>query len=1069
MYVEEGGTATFTSLCASNAKMYLDGYTSQITVSQGSLTVYDKGIAESLLLSGSAVVSGGTVNKTTIYNGGMMTVYSKGVVSSTTIRKGGSLLVAGDEATASSTTVQSGGSFCVYGSKARAESSFIQSGYMQVFLGAKVHSTEISKGGLLEVSSGVAEETIVKSDGRLIIISGGSATGTTVNKGGTMDIIAEAGKASNTVVLEGGAVNIASQGKANDITVSQGGRLNVADGGEAETVSLKGGDLEVTSGGSADGIKIEANGCLVVSADGRANDANIKEGRLNVYEQGEVYDSIITGGSMFVFKGGNAGYIKINSGAMYVSSGGSASYIDVAQGGYLSILDEYVTVKKIKEEGGYVDIKNSLEGCFTTNTFSDITVLRASATVHSGTTAVNTTLKTLGSMVVFSGGQASGTVVSSGGLLYVSQGGSAINTTAYGRLEVEGLAMGNTVFSGGELTVNGINNDDRFVYDQTFNYLSACASDSIIDGGNLLLCYGGIAEKTTLRANGILTVSSDCTADATTIDSKGILKISQGGKAWNTILNSGSAVVFDGGKALANTINGGQMIVSSGGGTYETTVNSGGSLLILEGGVHSGTLQIENGALVSASQGGIIDFTVYMRFDCSTALVNDWSRIKGGNLASYTLTVDSMQDYGTYVLADGAAAFNQNITVMALDGATMSKASNGTVSLDQTLKCIEEKKKYSLHLEDSSLILEISELHGDPLRFLRGSLDSLSWEAQEVPGYVVEYSKDDFKHVLSVNTTKNGLNTLELANGNYEWRARAVDSEIWKQGNGFSVNQQASNQPRVISAPANGKDVLFFAKANGIWDDSFVAQHVGSLEGWTGTNQCVELDGKNKFNNLYQGSTDFSILVLTDDDNGDAICLDDIFSEMPDGLDAQARISMIDEIRAGAGNDLLDLTSQRFAYVGNGMTVHGGLGDDTIWANKGVNRLFGDAGNDSIVGGSDNDIIAGGSGDDYLHGGGGNDIFCFGGNWGQDTVEQLADGKVTLWFDEGSLKNWDRKNLVYSDGDNSVTLKGVTADKVSLVFGNANEQYGELVALGAFNDFTSEKIYEDGARMGYLA
>ena len=34
--------------------------------------------------------------------------------------------------------------------------------------------------------------------------------------------------------------------------------------------------------------------------------------------------------------------------------------------------------------------------------------------------------------------------------------------------------------------------------------------------------------------------------------------------------------------------------------------------------------------------------------------------------------------------------------------------------------------------------------------------------------------------------------------------------------------------------------------------------------------------------------------------------------------------------------------------------------------------------------------------------GGGNDIFCFGGNWGNDTVEQLAGGKITLWFESGS-------------------------------------------------------------------
>ena len=88
----------------------------------------------------------------------------------------------------------------------------------------------------------------------------------------------------------------------------------------------------------------------------------------------------------------------------------------------------------------------------------------------------------------------------------------------------------------------------------------------------------------------------------------------------------------------------------------------------------------------------------------------------------------------------------------------------------------------------------------------------------------------------------------------------------------------------------------------------------------------------------------------------------------------QARIAQIDEIRAGLGDDIVDMTSQRFAYVGDGVKVYGGLGNDTIWANNGNNSLFGDAGNDRLVGGSDDDIIIGGAGNDSMHGGGGEDI-----------------------------------------------------------------------------------------------
>ena len=97
-----------------------------------------------------------------------------------------------------------------------------------------------------------------------------------------------------------------------------------------------------------------------------------------------------------------------------------------------------------------------------------------------------------------------------------------------------------------------------------------------------------------------------------------------------------------------------------------------------------------------------------------------------------------------------------------------------------------------------------------------------------------------------------------------------------------------------------------------------------------------------------------------------------------------------------------------------------------------------------------------------MHGGGGEDIFTFCDNWGADTAEQLADGDVTLWFESGSLDNWDASTLTYTDGNSSVKVSGVTADKVSLKFGDdGSDLYASLAARGAFADFSSEKIFEE--------
>jgi Ca2+-binding RTX toxin-like protein len=98
-------------------------------------------------------------------------------------------------------------------------------------------------------------------------------------------------------------------------------------------------------------------------------------------------------------------------------------------------------------------------------------------------------------------------------------------------------------------------------------------------------------------------------------------------------------------------------------------------------------------------------------------------------------------------------------------------------------------------------------------------------------------------------------------------------------------------------------------------------------------------------------------------------------------------------------------------------------------------------------------VIVGGSGSDSMHGGGGDDIFTFGGAWGCDTVEQLANGSVTLWFETGSEDNWDAESLTYSDGINTVSVSGCV--NVTIVFGNK-----EGLPEGIFADAVCDKIFK---------
>ena len=142
------------------------------------------------------------------------------------------------------------------------------------------------------------------------------------------------------------------------------------------------------------------------------------------------------------------------------------------------------------------------------------------------------------------------------------------------------------------------------------------------------------------------------------------------------------------------------------------------------------------------------------------------------------------------------------------------------------------------------------------------------------------------------------------------------------------------------------------------------------------------------------------------------------------------------------------------------MNIHGGDGDDIIWTNKGDNFLFGDAGDDRIVGASGNDVIAGGIGNDSMHGGGGDDVFTFGYDFGVDTIEQLADGTVTLWFASGDIANWNAETLTYTDGENSVTVSGVAVDRIMLKFDDDDpDRFAMLDDIGSFSDYTSERIF----------
>ncbi len=888
--------------------------------------------------------------------------------------------------------------------------------------------------GLITVPSGATSTgVVVVETARLDVLDGGTAVETYASDGGAV-VVSGGGILDVCTVSSGGTVTVLYDGYASDVTVEEEGIYLVSSGGYATKSEVRsGGVMRIYAETRATNVSVLSGGILYVEQDGYARAPSLSQGgRISVL--GGLLDS-----------GGIAGTLDVDSGGVVSSS-------TVLEGGTLLLLgDDSFAMKIGVNSGGTAHISAGGE-LFMASMFEG-----ASAVVSEGGLCTSVKLDG-GRLTVLSGGTAENTTVNTGAGLLVSSGGAATEIKENGGyVEVaDGAEVSFVPNAISELTLADIS---ASVHSGT-----TANRATVNTGGKLEVFSGGTATEV-LENGGYVEISDGAAVTFASNTFSGLeladsATVHAGTTATDTTVNSGGKLeVFSGGAVNDITVNPGGAAEVSSGVISGAVINADGSLLIYDGTRITGHMTFKSGAVVIPFVGSILDFDLTQTGASDVALVNDLSILLG--TPSYTLTVSDTQAYGAYTLADGAAKFNSTITVRNTLGETL-----GTLTVGETLNV--GGLDYTLNLTDSVLSITVKFPVMPPTNLV-GTKDRVSWDPAGTDGYAVEYSKDGFVHCLGVKVSSNALDMLELPAGTYQWRVKATDGEAWAVGD--EIVSDNDNTPKVLQSNADGSDDLFFAMPNGTWGSIYYAQHVGSINDWTGTNEIVSAKGKNRLADLFFGSDDANVLCLTDGENGDAIFLDDEFTELPECLEGQqARLAQIDEIRAGAGDDIVDMTSQRFEYIGDGLTIRGGDGNDTIWANKGDNWLFGDAGNDRIVGASGNDVIAGGIGNDRMHGGGAKDTFTFCENWGVDNVEQLADGEVVLWFAEGSLENWDASSLTYTDGTNSVKVSGVTPDQVTLKFGDdGSDEYKALASgMGAFFDATTERIFEESGK-GILA
>ena len=988
-------------------------------------------------------------------------IYSAGNLVSSAKIIDGAILSWGEEmyissgGTATTTTVEMGDLTVLAGGV--AYDTTVEVREMHVSSGGIAYNTVVTNGELEIEDGGVASGVTIQSGAEFSVSSGGTAIDVdwtpgcgdvSVKYGATVSFVKEIRGAYFTE--DDRLVSHYSSGTSN-LRIGANEKLLIFSGGITRNLTASGSviddeeaEIEVNSGGSLCGVSIDRAGYLNINGGGYVSGAIINQGgRLSVEATSRTYvygssagvtfnvsNGVLQGNGVYFY------YARIYAGAKAYNIVGEE--IQVENGGSGSNLNGDITVNC----GGVVyDTVLKHDSRFEY-------IMNAQMSIKYGGIAHRTVVKSTGTLEIRSGGVASTTTVSSGGVMYISSGGihrgglqiaagamvsvddgATVDFTVAGRTAAEDYLINDlSLIDGAPIyTITVAVNQSSGIYrlaanagnftgsimigDNSGNYGSIVVngSDFIHRGksysldnvdGNLTLSV--IAPDSTPPAapNAVASVTAltnkDVMITVTYSDDSFVKQYRIGDGAWQNYLGAFSisendTIYFRAEDAAGNESTG-EVVISN---------------------IDKAAPAVPEGFKETVSASNV-------KLDWSDALDGGIAGVKGYYIRYGTS--ENLPGEGEFTVASEFNLTDLATGTYCYQVKTVDKA--GNVSEWSAIQSFDIKVSQKLNLQ--------------------GNSNALSWDAiPEVKSYTVAYSRDNFSHTLSFDSDTNCVDTFGMPAGSYQCQV-SIDGELWQQSSKFPAADPGL--PQKLVSDADGNIDLFFACARSRWESGYEAQHLGICDGWNGTGEKVMLAGKNKLADVFAGSSDANILVMTDSANGDALFVDDVYSALGD----QARIVQIDEIRAGAGDDIVDLTSQRFTYAGAGVTVYGGFGNDTIWANDGCNALFGDAGSDRLVGGSGNDFIIGGSGSDSMYGGGGDDIFCFGGDWGKDTVEQFDGGSVTLWFENGSESNWNSATLTYTDGANRVTVSGVAG--VTLRFGADIS-----LPAGCFDDAASEK------------
>ncbi len=414
---------------------------------------------------------------------------------------------------------------------------------------------------------------------------------------------------SDVNILNGGRLYVEEDGLTDKTTVNSGGKLIISSGGTATQVKENGGYVNANPyasvtyvSNSFTGLVLDNYGTATVHSGTTATDTVINGGgELRVYD-GLANNTVVRGSDD-------------DPGVLMMDTGGTLNGVTVESGGELLLWGGKLTGKITLENGAYFgvadfDFGQTLDFDLT-QTAPGADALVNNLFFHKSTSYLSYTLTIDGSESAGSYKLAENavdfdktiTVMSDDfeiGTLTVGGG----KTTIDGRDYTLTLTDGILIVTLGERPVN-LTGDLTDMFTLTTGKYGS--SVNILDGGMLYVFTGGLADKTTVNANGNFCVFGGRATD-TTVNENGCMYVYDDGKATDTTVNEdGYMYVSHGGQATDTTVNeGGYLYVEEDGKTGKTTVNEGGYLTVSNGGF-ADVVTVNSGGYLTVSKGGSAD------------------------------------------------------------------------------------------------------------------------------------------------------------------------------------------------------------------------------------------------------------------------------------------------------------------------------------------------------------------------------------------------------------------------------------------------------------------------------